>query len=145
MQRRSCGSVRVAFLDRTRAIAELTQSAEDLLSRDSRVAAVGLFGSLARGLAIPSSDADVLIVLKTHPLLRWFDRIPEYANAFQGTALPVELFPYTLEELNQLLSHPGFLRTILREIVPIAGNTQVWEHLKIGQSAQSHIQSPPSS
>lgn len=129
MQRRSCGSVRIAFLDRSRAIAELAERVQGLLSHDPRVVAVGLFGSLARGEALPSSDADLLIVLKAHPQSRWFDRIPEYAAAFRGTALPVEPFPYTLQELARLLSYPGFLRTAMRELIPLGGDTQVWEHL----------------
>lgn len=111
-------------------IVELAQCSEKLLSQDPRVVAVGLFGSLARRQATPSSDADILIALKTHPLGRWFDRTPEYAIAFEGTSLPVEPFPYTLEELTQLLSCPGFLRTILREILPLAGNPKVWKCLQ---------------
>jgi UTP:GlnB (protein PII) uridylyltransferase len=89
---------------------------------------VGLFGSLARGQALPSSDADLLIVLKTHPLPRWFDRISEYEVVFQGTALPVELFPYTLDEITRLISQPGFLRTAVRELIPLAGDTLAFDH-----------------
>lgn len=91
--------MRVAFLDKERAIAELAARARTLLKQDERVIAVGLFGSLARGQALPGSDADLLIILKAHPQTRWFDRISEYAAAFQGTALPVEPFPYTVVEL----------------------------------------------
>ncbi len=132
MQRRSCGSVRVAFLDRDRAIAELTECAQALLVHDPRVVAVGLFGSLARGQALPSSDADLLIVLKAHPQPRWFDRIPEYAAAFQGTTLPVEPFPYTWAELTRMLSQPGLLRTAVREAMLLGGDPQIWERLRRG-------------
>ena len=132
MQRRSCGSVPIAFLDRDRAIAELIECTHALMARDPRVVAVGLFGSLARGQALPSSDADLLIVLQAHPQARWFDRIPEYATAFQGTTLPVEPFPYTWEELMRMLSQPGLLRTAVREVIPLGGELQIWERLRRG-------------
>jgi len=80
--------VRIAWLDRDRAIAQVRDAAQRLVARDERVLAVGLFGSLARGQALPSSDADVLIVLREHPQLCWFDRIAEYAEAFTATSLP---------------------------------------------------------
>jgi len=129
VQRRSSGSVRIAWLDREQAIAELRERAEQLLARDDRVIAVGLFGSLARGEALPSSDADVLILLRPHPELRWFDRIPEYGAAFDRTSLSVEPFPYTAQELTALLSRPGFLRTGLRELIPLAGEEGIWQEL----------------
>ena len=130
MQRKSCGTVRTAFLDRNRAIAELAELARQLVLGDARVIAVGLFGSLARGEALPSSDADLLIVLRSHPQSRWFDRIPEYSEAFRNTALPVEPFPYTLKELARLLAQPGFLRTGMREMMPLAGSSEIWAHLQ---------------
>ncbi|MGC8780322.1 MAG: nucleotidyltransferase domain-containing protein [Anaerolineae bacterium] len=92
--------------------------------------AVGLFGSLARGDALPSSDADVLIVLRDHDRPRWFDRISEYAAAFAGVSLPVEPFAYTVEESKALASRPGFMRTVLRELMPLAGDQEVIARLK---------------
>jgi len=65
---------------------------------------VRLFGSLARHEAVPGSDADVLVVLQGHPQPRWFDRIPEFSQALQAAGLPVEVFPYTLQELDQMQS-----------------------------------------
>ena len=121
MQRRSSGSVRVAFLNKELAIAELAERAERLLERDHQVIAVGLFGSLGRGQALPSSDADLLIVLLDHPIKRWFERISEYEDIFKGTALPVELFPYTLDELSRLVRRPGFIHTAVHELIPLAG------------------------
>ncbi|RMF36982.1 MAG: hypothetical protein D6759_02925, partial [Chloroflexi bacterium] len=54
VRRRSFGSVQIAFLDREMAITELTEAAHRLLDQDDRVIAIGLFGSLARGDALPS-------------------------------------------------------------------------------------------
>lgn len=131
MQRRSCGSVRIAFLDKNRAVAELVACAQRLLARDDRVIAVGLFGSLARGQALPSSDADLLIALREHPELRWFDRISDYTDAFAGASLPVEVFAYTLDELARMSSHQsGFLHTVLRELLPLGGDDRIWSALK---------------
>ena len=126
--------MRIAFLDRDRAIAELRDAAQRLVARDARVLAVGLFGSLARGQALPSSDADVLIVLREHPLPRWFDRLAEYAEAFADTSLPVELFAYTQDELKRMLmTRAGFLQTILREVMPLSGDDRIWSELKADQ------------
>ncbi len=130
MRRRSFGSVRIAFLDREMAITELTEAAHRLLDQDDRVIAIGLFGSLARGDALPSSDADLLIALREHPHPRWFDRIPEYSDPFTGTSLPVEVFPYTWDELVRMASQRGFLRTILRELIPLGGEADLWHRLR---------------
>ncbi|MEJ5376123.1 MAG: nucleotidyltransferase domain-containing protein [bacterium] len=130
MQRRSFGSVRIAFLDKNRAVAELIQCAQRLMVEDHRVLCVGLFGSLARGEAVPSSDADLLIVLKEHSMGLWFERISEYADAFGSCSLPVEVFAYTVEELRRMLSeHSGFLRGALRELVPLSGDNRIWKEL----------------
>jgi UTP:GlnB (protein PII) uridylyltransferase len=117
--------VRVAFLDREAAIAELTLRARRLMKQDQCVIAIGLFGSLARRQALPSSDADLLIVLQEHSKTRWFDRIPEYAAAFEGTALPVEPFPYTIEELQRMSAQSGFVRTALQEAISLGGRQDV--------------------
>jgi hypothetical protein len=80
--------------------------------------------------AVPGSDADVLIILTDDPRSRWFDRIPEYAAAFQGATLPVEPFPYTWAELARRLSQPGLLRTAVREAILLGGDPPAWERLR---------------
>jgi len=130
VQIRSCGSVTVAYLDRQAAIDELRGCAESLVREDSRVRAVGLFGSLARGDATPSSDADLLIVLSEYPANPWFKRIPDYSRAFDGIPLGVEPFPYTLAEIRNMLDRPGFMQTVIRELIPLAGELSQFEQLK---------------
>ncbi|MFZ5919268.1 MAG: nucleotidyltransferase domain-containing protein [Chloroflexota bacterium] len=123
--------MRIAFLDRDQAIVELVECVERLLARDGRVLAVGLFGSLARREALPSSDADLLIVLREHPQRRWFDRIPDYADAFAGVSLPVDVFPYTVDELARMISHrSGFLHTVFRELISLGGDARIWRDLE---------------
>jgi hypothetical protein len=55
------------------------------------------------------SDADLLIILQsdTRPPL---DRIPQYLELFQQAPVPVDIFPYTLEEAQQ----NAFARRALR-------------------------------
>ncbi|MFH1739835.1 MAG: nucleotidyltransferase domain-containing protein [bacterium] len=130
LRRRSSGSVTVVFLDKNAAIGELRECAEILVREDSRALAVGVFGSLARGDAVPSSDADVLIVLSGHEQKRWFDRIPEYGDFFAGTSLAVEPFPYVIDEIRNMLKHVGFMRTAVRELLPLAGDPQIFQQLQ---------------
>ncbi len=100
--KRSCGSSKVTYLDRGKAVEQLRLLGQRLIDARPNVLEVRLFGSLARMEAVPGSDADILIVLDSHPLPRWFDRIPEFSGAFADTDMPVELFPYTRDELEQL-------------------------------------------
>jgi hypothetical protein len=61
---------------------------------------------------------------------RWFDRIPEYASKLRESALPVEVFPYTQRELTFFTAKPGFLITVMHEIVPLAGDPRIFENLR---------------
>lgn len=64
MQIKSSGSVRIISLDVDTIIKKLRTAAEELKKRDNNVLDVFLFGSLAKGEAVPGSDADIVIVLK---------------------------------------------------------------------------------
>ncbi len=128
---KSYGSVQVAWLDREQALKEVAQAACNLVARDPRVLAVGLFGSLARGDAGTWSDADVLILLREHPMSRWFDRIPEYLDAFASVTVPVDVFPYTCAEARRLAQPGGFLYHVLGELMHLAGDRQVWQRLGV--------------
>jgi predicted nucleotidyltransferase len=57
-----------------------------------------LFGSLAENRGVPGSDVDILIILKRadEP---FFKRIEAWAAKFL-VDFPIELFPYTEEELH---------------------------------------------
>jgi len=61
-----------------------------------------LFGSRARGDWGLRSDADVLVILKKSPHKRFFDRIPRYLDLFSKVSLPIDIFPYTEEELDRM-------------------------------------------
>ena len=132
---KSCGSVRVAWLDRKQALAEVQEAARRLVARDPRVLAVGLFGSLARGDAGAWSDADILVLLREHPLPRWFDRIPEYLEAFADVSLPVDVFPYTYAEARRLAQPGGFLHNVEDDLIHLAGKREVWTRLQADTDA----------
>ena len=61
-----------------------------------------LFGSLQRGDAVPGSDADVLLVLRTTDL-PFSERAAVYRP--EGVGIPVDLFGYTRKELDDMLAN----------------------------------------
>ena len=97
VRKESYGSVKVFWLDHGRAIDALRLRARQLLERFPEVDSVGLFGSLARGKAVPGSDADLLILLTQcdEPFER---RAWRFQPEFAGLGIGVDLFCYTLEE-----------------------------------------------
>lgn len=58
------GDVRVFRLDREGTVRRVVEAAGRLVAERPGVEEVHLFGSLARGDAVPGSDADVLVVLE---------------------------------------------------------------------------------
>ena len=101
VETRSYGSVTVSWLNRAEARRRLDQAARRLVQARPEVLAVHLFGSLAEDRAVPSSDADLLIVLE-HSDRRWIDRPLDYDTFFEDCGLPVELFCYTHTELENV-------------------------------------------
>ena len=78
-----------------------------------------LFGSIARGDAVPGSDVDLLVVLANseEPFL---DRLARYHAEVPG--LGVEVFPYTEDEIGRLRKEAGSLvSTALSEGVWVVG------------------------
>jgi predicted nucleotidyltransferase len=108
----SSSSAGAIFLDRDGAIAALRELARRLAGQDARVHDVVLFGSLATGRATIRSDADLLIVLRDHPLSPR-DRIPEYLEAFLPAPMPVDVFPFTEAEIaSRRAARYPFLATV---------------------------------
>jgi predicted nucleotidyltransferase len=105
--------VRVRFLNRNEILSRLTARAQELLLLRTDVLEVRLFGSLAKGNHAPGSDADILIVLRDDSR-RFTDRIPEFLDHFSGVGLTVDIFPYTVDELNQMKENP-FIKSIQKE------------------------------
>ncbi|RMF27042.1 MAG: nucleotidyltransferase domain-containing protein [Chloroflexi bacterium] len=118
MRRPFSGSVRTFWLDRSAVLDELTRFARSLVEHFDEVERVILFGSMARGDAVPGSDADLLLILR-ESALPFLERTVRYRLG--GLSIGVDLFPYTRQEMDRLLDegHP-FLRQALREGVELA-------------------------
>ena len=100
MQIRSSGSVRIISLDVDNIIKKLRTAAEELKKGDNNVLEVFLFGSLAKGEAVPGSDADIVIVLKKSEK-RIIDRITDFVDSFSDINIGVDIFPYTIGEIEE--------------------------------------------
>jgi uncharacterized protein len=93
------GSARVTWLDRKGARLAAVDAARSLARSHPEIEGVLLFGSIARGDATPSSDVDLLIVLRESDL-PFLDRIPRYTPAIPP--LGVDVLPYTRDELEKM-------------------------------------------
>lgn len=100
LQRRSYGSVNVVWLDRLEAARRVREAGRNLVMEHPEVIGVYLFGSLAEGRAVPGSDADILILLGRSEC-RWIDRPLGFYPYFQNVGIGVDLFCYTVEEVDR--------------------------------------------
>ena len=115
--------VKVTFLRAEPIIAALRDRAEKLLVANEEVVEVGLFGSLVRGNYCPGSDADLLVILRKDPR-RFVDRLDEFLIHFSSLGISVDVFPYTVEEL-QALKETGLVKSALAERVTLAERNPV--------------------
>lgn len=87
--------------------------ARTLGDRHPEIESVYLFGSLARGDAVPGSDADLLVVV-SHSVEPFRDRSVRYHAT--GAGVGVDVVVYTREELDALLETGNeFARRALRD------------------------------
>jgi len=113
--------VKVRFLHREEILTRVVSLAQKLLTSKADVLEVNLFGSLAKGNHAPGSDADIFILLKADSR-RFLDRIPEFLDHFSKIGLPVEVFPYTQEEIAKMQDR-GFIKRMLKEKVVLASRS----------------------
>jgi predicted nucleotidyltransferase len=99
IQQTSSASVSVFWLDLDQIRTCLEQAATGLAERHSEIEEIWLFGSLARGDAVPGSDADLFIVLSQSDL-SYLDRSAYYQTDFCGVG--VDVLAYTRDELSQM-------------------------------------------
>ena len=64
IHKQSFGTVKVFWLDRSLLKSRIMQAARSLSREHEEVVQVVLFGSVASGRAVPSSDADILVVVR---------------------------------------------------------------------------------
>ena len=98
IQKKSYGSVKVFWLDKDLLRKKIQKAARRILSTNSNVEKVILFGSLAEDKATAFSDADILIVVKDSAK-RFIDRSIDFTPYFQNIGIEVDLFVYTRKEL----------------------------------------------
>jgi len=91
--------VKLFWLNLDEVRGRLRQAAKKLADRHPEISEIWVFGSLARGQAVPGSDADVLLVLKECKL-PFLERAVHYQPEFCGVG--VDLFAYTQKELEQM-------------------------------------------
>jgi predicted nucleotidyltransferase len=91
---------RVKFPDHQKIKRELAALAEQAVQQEPKIRAIYLFGSRAVGNFSARSDADLLIVVQDD-FRRPLDRIPHYLKLFQKAPVPVDVFPYTLAEIEK--------------------------------------------
>lgn len=105
--------VKVRYFDRGKILSKLTTLAHNLLALKNNVIEVSLFGSLARGNYAPGSDTDTLIVLR-EDTRKFVDRIPEFLSYFSDVGVPIEVFPYTQDELKNMADR-NFIKAAQKE------------------------------
>ncbi len=92
--------------------------ARQMKARHPEIEQVLLFGSLARGEAVPGSDADLLVVLSSasQPFM---ERVPRYLPT--GMPVGVDVFPYTQEEIDRMLAEGNhFIEQAMKDGMPLA-------------------------
>jgi predicted nucleotidyltransferase len=115
----SFNSVKIISLNREHLLARLREIAANIHREQDDVEEIRMFGSLARGDATGTSDADILIVLReatdTDPHRRIL-RFIRYFDLDRGT----DLLIYTHAELeHEISSDNRFLQQVWRESIPI--------------------------
>ena len=110
MQSRSSGTVRLFWLDKAQVLTRLTAAVERMASEYPEVDRVVLFGSLARGDALPGSDADLLVLLQQCDV-PFQARLPRYLPRNAG--IGVDVFAYTRSEFTEMAARsPRWAREV---------------------------------
>ena len=111
--------MRVFWLDRSKAVERLRKVAEELATSHPEIERVILFGSLARGEAVPGSDADLLLILTQSDLP--FDERGAYYHP-GDVGIGVDVFAYTCSEVDAMQATSNtLLRQALREGMTLVG------------------------
>ena len=98
IQKQSYGSVKVFWLDRSLLMSRITRAARNLAGQHEAVVRVVLFGSVASDRAVPSSDVDLLVVMRACDM-PFLDRAALFREYFMDLGVGVDLFVYTEREV----------------------------------------------
>ena len=115
-------SAKVCWLNLDQARKALQAAVERLAAKHPEIEEIWLFGSLARGDAVPGSDADLLVVLSSTQH-RFLDRLALYQP--ESCGLGLDVFAYTRAEIERMqASGNRFVHQALAEGVCILRQTQ---------------------
>ncbi len=98
IRKQSYGTVKVFWLDRSLLKSRIMQAVTKLSHAHEAVTQVVLFGSVACDRAVPSSDADILVVVRDSDT-PFLDRSSLFRGYFSNIGVGVDLFVYTQEEV----------------------------------------------
>ena len=115
MPMRSFNMQKAKFLNKKQVLKKLSELASLIITKDNSIRKIILFGSIANDTYTTTSDADLLIILKDSNL-RMIDRIPDLLLHFVNAPVPVDVFPYTENEIK----HIPFAQKALREGIDLA-------------------------
>lgn len=100
IQKKSYNSVKVFWLNKDLLDINIIKAVNNLVHNRQEVKKVILFGSIAENRGLPSSDVDILIVVKESKY-RFLDRALYFQSYFEDIGLGVDLFVYTEEEIEK--------------------------------------------
>ena len=98
IRKQSYGTVKVFWLDRSLLKSRIMQAVTKLSREHEAVTQVVLFGSVACDRAVPSSDADILVVVRDSDT-PFLDRSSLFRGYFSDIGVGVDLFVYTQQEV----------------------------------------------
>ena len=98
IRKQSYGTVKVFWLDRALLKSRIMQAVRKLSREHEAVTRVVLFGSVASDRALPSSDADILVVVRDTDT-QFLDRANPFRGYFSDIGVGVDLFVYTEPEM----------------------------------------------
>ena len=122
MPKRLFSSAKNTYRNREQLIDKIRECAQNLIKGSPSINKIILFGSLVTDNYSIYSDADLLIILKESRFSRFFDRIPEFLAYFIHSGIPVDLFPYTEEEINRMRTSNKLIKRALAEGITLGAN-----------------------
>lgn len=96
--------MKVFFLDRTRLREKIEETVLQMAEARPEIQQVVLFGSVADGRALPSSDIDLLLIVDDCAD-RFIDRPAQYRRHLESLPMDVDCFVYSNVEISSS-SHP---------------------------------------
>ena len=119
---RSFDSVKVISLERDKLLTRLEQIARKIITEHREVKEVRLFGSLARGDQVGTSDVDILIILESDLVYSPLEQVRAYYPFFD-LPIGVDILLLSGEEVQRRLqAQDDFISLIEREGMTLADN-----------------------